>query len=83
MSVISGCGFARSVPLAGLDLAAVILAQLLGRSLWPSISGVALRIRSIRAWTLGSIGWARAAAGRIASSMPATSKAFLNIMAKA
>ena len=27
-------------------------------SLWPSISGVALRIRSIRAWTLGSIGWA-------------------------
>ncbi len=32
-------------------------------SLWPSISGVALRIRSIRAWTLGSIGWAWAMAG--------------------
>src|SRR6476661_2182513 len=33
-------------------------------SLWPSISGVALRIRSIRACTLGSIGWLEAAVGR-------------------
>ena len=32
-------------------------------SLWPSISGVALRMRSIRAWTLGSIGWAWAMVG--------------------
>ena len=29
--------------------------------MWPSISGVALRIRSIRVATLGSIGWAEAA----------------------
>ena len=34
--------------------------------MWPSISGVAFRIRSIRAWTLGSIDCALAEAGIIA-----------------
>ena len=42
-----------------------------GRSLWPSISGVCLRMRSMRAWTLGSIGWAES--GAAASSAAARS----------
>src|SRR5262245_59601641 len=36
-------------------------------SLWPSIKGVALRIRSMRAFTLGSICWAEAGAAMSAT----------------
>src|SRR6476619_6852262 len=46
-------------------------------SLWPSISGVALRIRSIRALTLGSICWADAGAAMSAAVTARRSAVFM------
>src|SRR3990170_350836 len=71
MSVISG-GSRRAGPLSSpATLCACSSRNAQGKSLWPSISGVRLRIRSIRALVSVSIGWAGAGAASIARHRPA------------
>ena len=71
MSVISGM-LAALVGAAGepRDASPVIFAQLLGRSLWPSISGVALEDAVDPRLDRASMGWAWAAARPSSRSKP-------------